>query len=278
MRADVVVNLAPAIEGCLGGGEVSEAVPVQHLGLQAAMEALLLALGLRVVGSPVCERHVEIEQPHGQPGMLLAAARSPGRAVVRQHAPRQSVAPEHAFQPLTYRLGALVAARAQFQRITRMVVEDGQRMAASLAKREMALEIHLPQIVRPGVLEADMVPRLPGARAVQRAVASQDRGDRGGRRNIRHVPHLQDAPDLAATPGRILAPHPQHLRLHRFGGPGRAGQRTPRPIGQPAIAVSAKANYPLIPRLRADPETPTKLPLVRIRHRSQATKLLAFRH
>jgi hypothetical protein len=53
-----------------------------------------------------------------------------------------------------HRLALLVAAGRQAQVEARAVVEHGQRVAAALGQGKVALEVHLPQLVRPRSLEA----------------------------------------------------------------------------------------------------------------------------
>src|SRR5579863_6528439 len=47
----VIVERTPAVEGALAVGKIAEATPIEHFGLEGAMEALLLALGLRMTRS-----------------------------------------------------------------------------------------------------------------------------------------------------------------------------------------------------------------------------------
>jgi hypothetical protein len=48
VRALVVVDLAPSLERALAVGEIAEAAPAGTLGQECPVEALLLALGLRM--------------------------------------------------------------------------------------------------------------------------------------------------------------------------------------------------------------------------------------
>ena len=79
VRAAGVVDLAPGVKGALGLSQIGQPVGGQHLGLEGAVEALVLALGLRMIGSSVDHADAQIEQPDGQRRMpLTAAAGSPG--------------------------------------------------------------------------------------------------------------------------------------------------------------------------------------------------------
>src|SRR5690606_32229242 len=85
VRAFAVVDAAPAIESLLGRVKVLEVASLQHLGLEAAVEALILALGLRMVGARMAYADALLHQPHVQSG-IGGAGVAPGRAVVHGHA------------------------------------------------------------------------------------------------------------------------------------------------------------------------------------------------
>ncbi|BBO11723.1 hypothetical protein TM102_31930 [Bradyrhizobium sp. TM102] len=63
-----IVDRSPGIEGALDFREGAEAPHGKNLGLQGAMEAFVLAAGLRVTGPGVHNPDTELEQPHLQPG------------------------------------------------------------------------------------------------------------------------------------------------------------------------------------------------------------------
>ena len=149
------------------------------------MEALLLALGLGMMGPAVQHPDAEPHQPDAEAGQRLAARIAPGRTVVHQHGRRQAIAAEGFFQMAAHRLALLVAAGRQHQIVARMVVERGQRMAAPARHGEVTLELHLPKLVRALPLEPPPWPRMLGRRRFRQAVATpQDRGDRARRRDL----------------------------------------------------------------------------------------------
>ena len=53
MRPLEIVDLAPGVEGALRLGEIAEALQREDLGLERAVEALVLAAALRVIGPAV---------------------------------------------------------------------------------------------------------------------------------------------------------------------------------------------------------------------------------
>ncbi len=88
--------------------------------------------------------------------------------------------------------------------------------AAALAKPDMALEVHLPEIVRLGLFE----PReslLAAAKNPQfDAMTPQNPGDGRRRRRIKALA-LQNLGDLAPAPGRMLLSNRQNRRFNFVG-------------------------------------------------------------
>src|SRR5437016_3747638 len=133
----------------------------QHLDFQTAMKAFVFALRLRMIRPAVTDRDTQLQQPNRQRRVLVRQIVTPRRAVVHQHPLGQAIAAKSGRQLLLHRGGPLVAARLQAERITRMVVEHGQRMTALLiAQMKVALEIHLPELVRSLLLESLVRPYL----------------------------------------------------------------------------------------------------------------------
>ena len=117
VRPLVIVAWAPVIEGALAVGEIAEAAPADHFGLEGPMEALLLALGLGMMRPAVQHPDAEPHQPDAEAGQRLAARIAPGRTVVHQHGQRQAIAAEGFFQMAAHRLALLVPAGRQHQRL-----------------------------------------------------------------------------------------------------------------------------------------------------------------
>ena len=174
MRPFEIVDCAPGIEGALHLGEIAEALEREHLGLQRAVEALVLAAALRMIGSAVQDSDAELEQPHAEPGPALAGGIAPRVAVVDEEGLRQAVAAERQLQPVLHGAALLVGAGRKAQIVARMVVDHGQRMASAAArKRHVALEVHLPEQVGRGLLKAQ-VGRSPARRRNDPAMPAQD--------------------------------------------------------------------------------------------------------
>ena len=148
------------------------------------MEALVLAQGLGVIGAAVADGDAQAQQPDPERGVGIARPVAPRRAVVEHHAPRQAVTLERGHQAGLDRGPALVRAGLQTEREARMVIEQGERMAAPGVVGEVSLEVHLPEFVGPVPLEADHRVRREQLALVQAPVAAQNRGDRRGRRDL----------------------------------------------------------------------------------------------
>ena len=212
-----VVDRPPAIEGMLALGEISKTLAGEHFGLERAVKALILALGLRMIGPAMADLDPQPHEPDGEAGMYIAVAVSPWRAIVHEHGSRQAVAAENRHQALACRLVLFVGAGLEPQCIARMVVKNGERMAAAVAGREVALEVHLPQIIGFGMLEAPIRSRMLVTSLIKPAMASQDGGDRARCRHFRCPATAEHVGDLASTPGIVAGrPNAQDLRLHRF--------------------------------------------------------------
>lgn len=115
VRPNRVVGGLPSGEPLGALLEGRERLPLQHFFLEGAVEAFLLALGLRVVGSPVPDRDAEFQEPNGEPGEARFAPIAPRRPMIHEHFRGEAVAGEDSPQRLLHRFGALVDAGNQTQ-------------------------------------------------------------------------------------------------------------------------------------------------------------------
>ena len=84
MRPFVVVELPVLLELSIRILEILQLGVSQQLPSQRAVEALLLALGLRVQRASVQGQHAQLHQPHLKVRKARALRGSPGRFVVTQ--------------------------------------------------------------------------------------------------------------------------------------------------------------------------------------------------
>ena len=154
MGADLVVLVPPGVEGGLPGAKVGPRRLPPQVALQGAVEALVLAQRLGMVGPAVAHGDAQAPQPDGERGVGMGRVIAPGTAVVDQQAVGQPVALEGRHQMGADRGGALIGTGGEAEGIARVVVKDGQGMAAPGTAGPARFEVHLPQGVGVWVLEA----------------------------------------------------------------------------------------------------------------------------
>ena len=255
MRADVVVLVPPGIEGSLPRVQVGPGRLPPKVALQRAVEALVLAQRLRVVRAAMADGDPQAAQPDGERGVGMRRPLAPGTAVVDQQAGGQSVALEDRDQVGAHGGSALIGAGGQAEGIARVVVEDGEGVAAASAAGPAGFEVHLPQGVGVQVLEPLPGARLAGPlRGIQRVVPPQDRGDGGGRGQRLNALAGQQHPQLARAPSGLLGAPGQHGLLHPRRRPGRTAVRAPRAVLQAAPSLRGVAPQPLVAGRRRNPK------------------------
>ena len=112
-----------------------------------------------------------------------------------------------------HRPALLIGASRQTGHEARVVINDGQGMAALAARqRDPALEVHLPHQVRRRLLEALAGPVRRRAQGIDPAMATQDLVHRRDRRRLDALVG-QALLDLPRTPGRMSLAHLEHRRL-----------------------------------------------------------------
>ncbi len=121
-----VVDVTPLAEVPLGVVPASESPIRQDLGNHRAMEAFILAVGLRMCWAAVAETNTETYQPHAQRAGHADATRSPRGPVVGVDTFGQAVAFEGCLQHTLHRLAPLVAQRLQDDVEARVIVQHRQ--------------------------------------------------------------------------------------------------------------------------------------------------------
>ena len=232
-----------------------------------------------MVGAAVAEADAEAQQPDAERGVRRGRTIAPGRAVVDDDPFRQAVTTECRLKMPLHRLALLVATGRQAQVEARAVVQHGQRMAAARGQGKMALEVHLPELVRPRPLEALKRrgrPCLPQGNAM----APQDRRHRRWRRHARLSQIRQPPGDLAPAPARMIRTHRQNRGFHRLRRAARTGPWPSRTVREIRRAGPDTAQ-PLVARLAADAETAAQRRDIRTRLTRQHHKLqtqVHYRH
>ena len=248
----MVVNLPPRIKPPLAGRHIRPGLTLDDLDVERPMEALVFALGLRMERSTVADSHAQLEQPDRQSRPFgLRAGRPPGWAVVAEDALRHPKAPEDRREMSLHRLAALVGTGVKPDAIPGMVVEHGQGMATTGGGREVAFEIHLPELVGPIALEADKG-TWGGRVRLDAAVTAKDRRDGARGRNVLPIESDEAGMNLSASPCRMLLTQSKHLGLDVIGcSAGRDGWSSAL-VAEAGVAVGAEASEPLVASLPTD--------------------------
>src|SRR5581483_3501471 len=110
VRSLRIVDIAPALESARGGGNIGEGWNGQQFGLEAAVEALVLAHGLRMIGPRMADPDALLDQPNAKRSERAARAIAPRRTIVGDQPFGQAVAADCDDQLLLDRLGPLVGA------------------------------------------------------------------------------------------------------------------------------------------------------------------------
>lgn len=204
VRALVVVDGAPVVERALRVVEVGEDTSRQHFGLERTVEAFVLPVGLRMSWTAEAHPHAQAYEPDREGRNAMPGARTaPGLAVIHIDPLGQAVVSERCFQHRLHLRAALSLACMQRHRVAGVVVQHGERMAALLAQRKVALEVHLPQCVGHRMFEAVITRALTRARRMQLPMPAQDVCDGARMRDIGVAQMLQTCGDLAPTPYRM---------------------------------------------------------------------------
>jgi hypothetical protein len=219
-----------------------------------------------------------LDQPDPERSERVARSVAPGRTVVGDQPLGQPVAAEGGDELLADRFGLLVGAGRKHQREARMIVEHGQRMKPANVQGHVALEVHLPQLVRPCPLEAGEGGLAATICAKLDPMPLQDRRHRRGDRNQLLPQILQPPGDLAAAPGRMLCAYRKHRFLRRCCAARGRGLRPTRPLLKPRCTFEPPTFQPLVAGRRAHAEATAQVPNIGSFHRCQHHKFQSRVH
>src|SRR3954464_5874867 len=279
MWALEVVDRTPQIEALLGMRQIAQRLKANDLGVQGAMEALILAHRLGVVGTRMAQPNAQADEPHAQSGVGVCVAVAPRPAVVGDDPLGHAVAAHGLGQCLLHAQPLLVGQSLQTHIKARVIVQHSERMAALLTQqREMALEVHLPKRIGLLALEALKGRVFSRLFRVNEPMAQQHCVYGAAIRNVAVALGKQARTNGSRAPSPMVLSHAHDQVLHPHGyasgrvlGPARA-------IGKPSSALSSKARYPLVPSRAADLKAAAQLALVGSLLQRQSHKLLTLRH
>ena len=144
VRALKVVHRAVAVEGSLNLRVITPDRPLaDDLQLEGAVKALVLALGLGMQWPAVRHADTEADQPGSEAGMRALAAGAPRGTIVRQHPFRQAVALEGGREMAADGGALLIRTGGKTDTEAGVVVQDCERVAASLSQGKVTLEAQL---------------------------------------------------------------------------------------------------------------------------------------
>src|SRR3990170_2965512 len=278
VRSPQVVDVTPAVEGVL---HLSQTLPARlsrkHLNPERAMEALLFALGLGMVGPSRHDGDAQANEPGRQPRVRVRGVAAPGRTVVHQQPLRETVALAGVRELGLDGLRSLVRTSGEADIEARMIVQRRERVAPSLTGGEVALEVHLPEGVGTWLLEALPV-ALGSPFRREQVVSAEDVGDRRGRRGLSRAFSAQHMMELPAAPGGVLRAQLADQRFYFRCRAGRRAVRPAAPVHQSLPALLLHSAQPFVAGLPADAKAPTEGAHTRVLPARESHKLIPFRH
>ncbi|OEC48140.1 hypothetical protein A9G05_26170 [Pseudomonas sp. ENNP23] len=196
---------------------------LENFQFEGSVEALILAIGLRMVGAAEAQSNSQADQPDAKLRKLARIAwRTPRCAIVGVDSRWQAISPEHVYQAFLDCLSPLICTGLNSEAETRVVVDQCQGMALALVGQEIPFEVHLPEVVRSFVLKTLPGPLHLRPRRFDQVVAMQDVRHRTGRNAA-----TQSMTDLAPTPGWMCSSKGHHLRFDLCRRLPRATARSP---------------------------------------------------
>ena len=109
----------------------------------------------------------------------------PAASLVHQHGLRQAVTPKDVGEAVLDRVSLLVGTGPQRQVEARVIVQEGERMAAVVLHGNVSLEVHLPQLVGFGTLKAHIGCVLGSLGFIDEPMSSENGSDRALGRHAR---------------------------------------------------------------------------------------------
>src|SRR5438132_1595658 len=243
------------------------------------MEALFLALSLRMIRATMTDANAQAQQPDGQRGIGMVRVISPRRPVIHQHALRQSIATKRFPQDPLHGLARFIPASLQTQSIARMIIQDRQGMATlPIAQAKVAFEVHLPQLIGGRLLKPLPGPMLVRWGRVNPTLTPQNLVNRTRGGNACQTQGLQASLDLPGPPGRMSVPQAHNLLFHLFACPSWRLARPTAAILQTCQPFGSISLQPLVPFVPTDPKTLAHSGDIHVRLTGQLHKLPTQRH
>src|SRR2546429_896688 len=275
----VIIDLAPQVKAGLHRGVIPVTAALQHFQLQGAMEALFLALSLRMIRATMTDANAQAQQPDGQRGIGMVRVISPRRPVIHQHALRQSIATKRFPQDPLNGLARFIPAGLQTQRIPRMIIRIRQGMATlPIAQAKVAFEVHLPQLIGGHLLKPLPGPMLGRCGRVYASLTPQNLVNRTRGGNACQTQGLQARLDLPGPPSWMAVPQADNLLFHLAAGPSGRLARPTAAILQTCPPFGSIPLQPPVPLVPTDAKTLAQSGDIHVRLTGQLHKLPTQRH
>lgn len=171
---------------------------------------------------------------------------APGTAVVAQYPHRHAIGSKRVGKSDLHALRGLVRERSDAQRITRVVVQNGERMTPGTdLSGEVPFVVHLPGQVRSLVLVPNVILGF-GRMVLQQSGAAQNLGDgAAGRQILVSLVHKVPA-NLASSPGLVFRTNREDESTNDFARLVWTRQGPAAPVAQ----VLAATSEPFVARRR----------------------------
>src|SRR6266487_2954295 len=224
----------------------------QQLGFQSFVKSFVFSTSLRMSRSTIANQNSKTHKPNRQLTKRIVSMISPRRTVVGDHLVRQTILTECLNQARLHRFSAFVQTCLQHHRVTRVIIQNCQRMAAAFRTSNVSFEIHLPKVIRMLSLKSLKRRMFQSFKFINQSIPSQNLGDCAGCRNIANSMVLQKSSDFSTTPRTVLFAHLYDRLFDCCSNAVWTVHRTAGHILQTRFAAILKTLKPFIASFAAD--------------------------
>jgi hypothetical protein len=134
-----------------------------------------------------------------------------------------------------------------------VIIEHGQWMTASGGGGEVSLEIHLPKLIGPISLEADVGVRRDGVET-EAIVTAKYRCDCAWAGNVSPLELDQAGVELSTSPRGVLVAQSEHLSFDIASSATGGGSWSAALVAETRVALGPEASKPFVTSLTTDLE------------------------
>jgi hypothetical protein len=254
MRSVVVIFETPLIKLLLRLLISPSKRLAQQFGFQSLMKPFVFPQSFRMSRKAIASQNTKPYQPDRKLGKRAVPRISPRRTIISDYLIRQTILAKCVDQTILNRFGSFVQTRLQYHRVTRMIIQNSQRVTTTLRASNMPLEIHLPQIIRMFSFKSLKSDRLLGFKFINQSMTPKNLSYCARGWNIVVPEILQSSPDLPTTPNWMLTTNLQHCFFYRLTDLSRTIYWAPRAIDKAFFPLSRITVNPFVPSFTADSE------------------------